>query len=360
MRVWGRGQAPRRDTSDSVWRRARLIASLLVLGTPRSANADDAAPIDFVLEYSAADGCPNDAAFENALRARLPASRRLARHETTEQTWRLEVRLPAAGGREHAQISGSLPGAASFQRQVPNVACEDAMQSMAVIAAMALESSQRRARGAPASSALAMPSSVLARAGPITAAVVEPRRPPRTAPPPRLSTWQTLTALSGVVEGGMAPDPAPGASLALELRRTSTEGLSPAVRLSASYAQSLLARVDSAQVRFRLLATRLELCPARVDQSGWGVTGCVALEAGQLRGSAEHVDKPRDQSMLWLGVGLSWRAERAVSRAWAIEMGASARALPIHDRFIFSPARLAHEVPVIAGDSYLGLRYTWP
>ena len=339
-------------------------------GLARAAQADDAAPIDFSLEYRAAEGCPNASSFESALQARLPAARRLATSESRERIPSLRVELRAAGDPENSEIIGNLPDGTSFRRAVAGAACVDVMQSMAVIAAMALENNRRRATSAsPSVPTSAPPQEEVATSepAPATPAAAHPvARPVQHATPSSRSapgshaSWRGSSLASVGIEGGVAPDIAPAFALGLELADSARSGLSPSVRLSGLLAQSLTKRVGSADVRFRLLAARLDLCPARARRWGLAATACVELDLGQLRGSAEHVQNSRSQRMLWLGFGLLGRAQVELTPHLAIELSAGARALPVHDHFVVNPAPPIFEVPVIAGDLLVGLAYSWP
>ena len=346
--------------------RVFLFSLLSTLGFARVASADDASPIDFSLEYSAEPGCPDESAFETALRARLPAARRVAASEALDGTPLIRVRLPAGGSAQKREIRANLPDGTSFRREVPDVACVDAMQSMAVIAAMALEGNQRAlSSGSPVSPVKAPPQRVptaeVATASPRRSSPVASRgRVEATVPTltPRAS-WQWSVLASAGIEAGVAPYVAPAFALGLELRDPSARDFSPGIRVSGLFAQSLTERFGSADVRFRLLAARLDFCPTRLRSGRSASTACFEAEAGQLHGSAEHVAKPRDQNMPWLGLGLVARAEVALSRSLGLELGASGRGLPVHDNFVLNPSQNVYQVQVIAWDFLVGLGYHW-
>ena len=343
-----------------------LLLSVSALGG--RVDAAEVAPVDFSLDYRAADGCPNAAAFLSALQERLPGARRLATGESRERIPRLRVELRAAGGSEISEIAGDLPDGTRFQRRMVGARCADAMQSMAVIAAMALDDNLRRATdSAPSAPGDAAPPRKIATPEPapgIAAAArpvaVTARHAASTSSNvPSQAGWQWATVAAAGIEGGVAPNVAPAFALGLELADSTPRGFAPSVRLSGLLAQSPARHVAPADVRFRLLAARLDLCPIQARGSGLAATACAEVDLGQLRGSAEHVPSAQPQTMLWFGLGLVGRARVALTSRFALELGASGRVLPVHDHFILKPARPLFEVPIITGDLLVGLAYSW-
>jgi hypothetical protein len=156
-------------------------------------------------------------------------------------------------------------------------------------------------------------------------------------------------------ESGVAPNVAPAFSVALELVAPSWRW--PSVRIGGLLAQSLTTRIESADVRFRLLAARMDLCQTLTQGSHAGLAVCASVEWGELRGSATHVNQARDQFMPWLGVGPTGRAHLPLSRAVGIELDAGALGLAVRDHFILNPSVPIYQVPVIAWDILIGLRW---
>lgn len=320
-----------------------------------AALADEAAPIDFSLDYRALADCPSESAFETALRGRLPAARRV---DASEDVPRLFVRLPGEGT-EPGEISATLPDGTSLRRQVVSADCADAMQSMAVIAAMALEAGRHPAAPAPlATSTPDQPKPAAATPAPV--AQVLPGPPVELAPSVAVAParWRWSVVAAGGIESASGPGVSPAFVLGVELASASQHVWSASVRLNGMFAQSTQ-QVETASARFRLWSGSLDLCPTRLQRSAWDATACAQLVAGQLQGSADNVAQPRPQNMPWLGAGLLVRGAVRLSGALALELSAGARGLLVHDRFIFDPAFPVHQVPVISADLLMGLRYTW-
>src|SRR4051794_3682560 len=95
--------------------------------------------VAFALDFGGAPDCPLEAAFEEAVQARLPQARRVPESPNVPL---LRVRLSVDAGQQRA-LWLLLPDGTAVRREVPDAACSDAVQSMAVIAAIALEASQR-------------------------------------------------------------------------------------------------------------------------------------------------------------------------------------------------------------------------
>ncbi|MEO7034986.1 MAG: hypothetical protein ABI548_13840 [Polyangiaceae bacterium] len=344
---------------------------LAVLSVPANALASEPAPIDFSLDYAAAPGCPSPLDFEAALRARLPSARRVTQGVGVAQ---LRVQLPAANTGAVSQIQVSLPDGTSVQRELPEASCTEAVASMAVIAAMALEA-DARSHAAPAAPAAPESQSVSAAEAPAQLALPAPKlkspslaavassaRSVATSTSPPRSTnaagWRWSAIVSGGLESGVAPGLAPAALGGLDLASPAWGALGPRVRLSGLYAERTRARALDVAVSFRLFAARLDLCPNGLARGRWSGTACLEAELGQLRGAASGVEHPRDQSMTWFGLGLALQGAFALSPLFALQAATSVRALPRHDDFTIGPASV-QQVPHFALDFNLGLSASW-
>ncbi|MEP7050879.1 MAG: hypothetical protein ABJB12_11015 [Pseudomonadota bacterium] len=122
------------------WRRF-LFALAVPSAALSAALAKAAEHAEFALDFGGAPGCPSEKAFEEALQARLPEARRVPESSFVPL---LRVRLNVGSGQSRS-LWLLLPDGTGVQREVSDAACSDAVQSMAVISAIALEASQRRA-----------------------------------------------------------------------------------------------------------------------------------------------------------------------------------------------------------------------
>lgn len=341
---------------------------LAVLTWPANALASEPAPIHFSLDYPAAPGCPSPLDFEAALRARLPNAQRVTQGVGVAQ---LRVQLPAANTGEASQIQVSLPDGTGVQRELPEASCTEAVASMAVIAAMALEpdAPSPTAPAAPESPSVSAaeapaPLGVPAPKGksPPLAAVASSARPVSTSNAPLPSTheahWRWSAIVSGGLEGGVAPSVAPAALGGLELASPAWGALGPRVRLSGLYAERTRGRALDVAVSFRLLAARLDLCPNGLARGRWSGTACLEAELGQLHGAARGVEHPQAQTMTWFGLGLALQGAFALSPRFPLQAASSGRALPRHDDFTIGRDSV-QQVPNFALDFNLGLSASW-
>jgi hypothetical protein len=310
--------------------------------------ADDGAT--FSVEYRAAAECPSQASFEAAILARAPRAQPAA---DAQRAWaRFEVLLPASGA-EKARLRVALADGTSQDREITADGCAEAMQSMAIIAAMILE---------------AQPEQPTPEAEPVEpeASPVEPEPEPRaaaalttTTPPRRLparSTW--LTAVLGVVaESGAAPSPGFGATVGGELGSSTRGVLAPSLRLSLVGAQPETVESAAGDASFRLLLARVHGCAVRLGAESASLRFCALFEAGALRGQGIGARNERSQTMPWLGVGLAAFGQLGLRGPFAVELGGAVRDLLVHDEFVFSPGRQIHQVPVVAWNLSLGAAY---
>jgi hypothetical protein len=340
-------------------------------GVCSAASAEAPTPVRFSLEYVAADGCPGPAAFEAALQARLPSAERASPGNGVA---RLHVHLGSPSDGESREIWGDLPDGTSFQRAVPDASCAEALASMAVIAAMALEGNPdapatlsdaappetpQPVKGSPS---LQTERNLVSRKAPLAEG-------PRTAQPVARPFWDWSGAVGGGIASGVAESVAPEFAVGVEARYRSRAFFSPAWRLSGVYAARSSDWSTAIETHFRLLAARLAGCPAWFDRSAWFVTACAELELGALRGSASGnanaVAHTQSRAMPWLTTGLVARGGLRLGAALSLEANASGRRLWVRDRFTFRPAEagnpavLVHQVPDFAWDFALGLRYSF-
>lgn len=295
----------------------------------------------FTVTYVAGADCPTQATFEAAVIARAPhASRAMGDGDV-----RLEAVLDIP-----RRLRIQLRNGSSEERDIVADGCVEAMQSMALIAAMVLE--------AEAKNATPPPEPAPKPTEPATPDAPSLAPAPAPAPRPRISrTWLAL-GLDGVVESAAAPSPAFGGAAFVELGLVRRGWLAPSARLTGLYAQpSKVTHTDAGDARFRLALGRLHLCAPRAGSTSAEIRLCALVEAGALRGDGESTRNARGRTMPWLGAGLSVLGQVSLGGAWAAEAGASARGLFAHDEFVFAPGVTAHQVPVFAWDFQAGLSY---
>lgn len=328
---------------------AFLAWGLVSAAVPPVAGDGDGAT--FSVEYHAAADCPNQASFEAAILARAPRAQRAA---DAARAWaRFEVQLPTSGA-ENARLFVALADGTSQDREITADGCTEAMQSMAIIAAMILEA-QPEQPAAAAEPAEPAPSGVASEPHASTAAAAAATDTPAPRLPAR-GTW--LTAVLGVVaENGAAPSPGFGAAAGAELGSKTRGVLAPSLRLSLVGARPETVESTAGEASFRLLLARVHGCALRFGTESASLRFCALIEAGALTGQGIGARNERSQSMPWLGGGLGALGDLSLRGPFALELGGGVRNLLVHDQFVFSPGEQIHQVPVFAWNLSLGIAY---
>lgn len=322
----------------------------VALFTLAAAQAASSGPT-FAVSYNAPPDCPNQATFEAAILARVAHARRASSGETPQIRFEAELRTEAES-KPYLRII--LADGTEQVREIADDACTNAVQSMAIIAAMVLE-----AQPAPTPASTPEAEAEPERPPPVLDLRAETRLPssiPSPSPQPSRPTWLRLGA-SGVAEGAAAPSPAWGGALHAELGSQTSGVLAPSIRVSALYARAATVETAAGDARFQLLLGRAHLCWLRWGTAAAQVRWCALAEAGVLAANGLNALKQRSQTMPWIGIGLGAVFEQRLEGRWSLELGASARGLPIHDEFVFAPGTKVHQVPVVTWDFWVGLSY---
>src|SRR5687767_10791301 len=108
-----------------------IVAALLLVAV----DAGAAEPLDIAMTYEAPRECPSRAALEDELRARVKTSW-LRRSDTR----RFDVRIARlAGGSYGGRLAIAQPDEAPSVREIRTTSCREAIRSIAVFIALALE-----------------------------------------------------------------------------------------------------------------------------------------------------------------------------------------------------------------------------
>jgi len=334
----------------------------LVLGgllLPVLASAD-AAGVEFKLDYADHVGCPSATDFRKRVEARVPTSR-----PAVTKAAKISFRIDFA--QEGDALFGNLWIAVDDEirshRRIPAASCSDAVDSMAVIAAIALEANdvpldpEVRSETERASPTKASPTPTQ------TATSAAPSPPDTTATLPIVPMASSTArapiegraVAGGVLVTGVAPVvfASPGVEAGGELRWNAGKLRG---RAEALYVPPVTVSVAGGEAVFHLLAARTLFCVSVFEAGRLSLNGCAGLDAGQLAGTGQGVQNGSTRHAVWLGAGLSSVPEIALTRALSLELGASLRILGSHDTFVFLPNSVrVHEVPQVSGDFGLGI-----
>lgn len=290
----------------------------------------------FAVSYHAAEECPNQATFEAAILARAPRATKA--EAGAEAQVLFEADLSSA-----PRLRVSTRDGTSQDREIVAEGCTEAMQSMAVIAAMILD-----AQPAP-------PAPVAPEPPPPPSPARDEPAPPAPAAPRRRLGWGV--SIAGVAESAAAPTTAFGATAGAELHSAARGLVSPSARLGLVFAQAARVETEAGDARFRLVLGRAHLCGLRFGAGRGRLRLCTLLEGGALLGQGIDARNERGQTMPWLGAGIAGLGSFELAEGVALELGAGGRALLVRDQFVFSPQRLVHQVPDLAWNLSLGLSY---
>lgn len=362
-----------------------LLGALLASGV-HSGQAQTT-PKTFSLEYTAPAICPDKAHFVQAIVDRAPQARE-ASAESAQFRFVAQLEASASGGLARGSVSVEQQDRSVSRRDVAEAPCSDVVESMAVILSLILAGSE----SAPAAPPVAV--AVIPSASAPTAPAPEPpaeqapvpavEQPPPPAVPPKEpvsaterepsatplaveeapagpSTSERLRfgiRLAGVAETGVAPSVAFGGQGGLDLWWARSGFWSPSARLTARYVSSGVEVTDSGSARFRLVAMRAELCPARwPERSSTFGRVCGLFDAGQLEAQPQSdvPGDPQSQTMPWIGGGGSLRLESTLADTVSLEAAADLLGTTRADTFTIDPgSHEVHEVPRISAMFSLG------
>jgi len=285
-----------------------VIVCALTLGMHAIAHAEDAAAI--AVWYRSGSGCPDGAAFLQALEARSV-------HARLAQVGDAIDFVVTLGGSDGQASSGVLErqtetGTVAIRR-VDDPSCEQVAAALSLTLALAVQA-DAEPPAAPTASAAEVSTPV---AAPPIIRVSAPVRP-RPAAEHELHQPGTRVSVgvAGIAASGIAPGALFGGELFGELELG--EGiLRPALRLGlvAGYGSGTRAGEPLA---VRILAGRIEACPIELGGDALAFRPCLAVDVGQLHSEAEGATG-RSDSGLWLASELAARLTWSATRVFALE-----------------------------------------
>lgn len=335
-----------------------LVAACTALVAISHAGAES--PPRYRVTYRAPDGCPDERAFAALIAQRAPTAQHGAEGERAHH-FKVEIVLDDER-KARGRLSIEEPDGNTTEREVPAKDCVNAVEAMALIAAVILDPRAADSSAAGASEARPSPPVSPARSPP-SATDSRAEHPPATAPAdgaarPGRSPWRPGLALSGTLHGAIAPGVTPGVSAAGVLLWDRPGLVQPFFSLAAHYAQSGTTKTASGEADFQWIAARATLCPVRWPDAGRvTLRACAFGDLGVLRGEGRLAQNARDAAAFWAAGGPSARLEVAISPAFGLALEAGLLLPAFHDRFVFVPGEVAHEVPTPAAMLAIGAQF---
>jgi hypothetical protein len=321
----------------------------------------------FELVYDAPAGCPDRAAFLDAIHARTPRSQ-LADEATKASAVAFRVTIDARDTSK-GELEVHEPDGGQQKRIVSGRTCTEVAKALALVVALILDPDAELGSEAqllnppppPPPPGLAPPPPPLSPSLP---------RPPPSPPPQRAPsdtrTWHLAVGAELGAMGGIGRSVAPTAGAFLDLGRhpprlaASPVGLtrlfSPAFRVSIDVATtSNDLAVGSAS--YLWVAGTLRACPIYLPLPAQLRIGpCAGMEVGLHRGTTRDVPNPSTHSDLWLAPAALSSLEWSLGERFTVELDGGALFPLRRTRFFLAPSTTIFEVPQAAGTLMLSGR----
>jgi hypothetical protein len=316
-----------RASSSTASALATVLGALAWL-TPAVAQDE---PID--LDYRAYEGCPTAAEFIGQVSGRA-AQTLLASERARRRRFIVTVVARRSGALGRLAIEAEGERAA---REVTGATCKEVVAALALFTALAIDPDARSEPSAPAppeadpgaaagASAARAASSAAAAPLSVPGASLDPP-PPEKPGTSTVLPWRAIAGLAALDVSPLAPPGTPlrsalGGALFLEIAMRSDRALTSAARVSVLWAE---ARPKSAT--FRLVAGRLDLCPAVYALSRALSTDlCAAVELGAVSAVASSAGgvEPARATRFWAAGDVLGRLRWGPGAAIFVELEAGA------------------------------------
>jgi hypothetical protein len=316
------------------------------------------------LEYHATGHCDDEQQFLAALRSRAPRAR-LARADEPARTFVVEIEQDAKSTRARLTIRES--NGQRTTRDVETRDCREAVDALALIAALAVDPQGMAERGADTHRA-----SEPQKTPTVRSKDAKPQVPPPSADTTDTSPavedvsatagspWIWAGSIAGSGRGGVAPGILFGGRFGITLERFGDGWWSPSIRLSGEYATRNGFALEGGVATFAYSAGGLEVCLLRVPRTGrLVVRPCLATDLGVIHASGSDVLNARSANRVWWAVGGVARVEWSLTARIGLELEIGCTFPVWRDRFRFEPL-LIYEVPRASGIAALGLAMHFP
>ena len=313
------------------------------------------------LEYRAFSGCDDAAQFLAALRARAPRVR-LASPDEVARSFTVEITSGTANTR--ARLTIREPGGAKTVRELVAKDCREAVDGIALVAALAVDpqalAAQNAAPGAKNDTAV----------GETDKSEPEKSRAPQSAEPERAasaSAMNSATSNASAERVAMTPPSDERATLAVRssfewaasVAMAARSGLSPgwlfggrlgvalesraalfspSLRLWGEYAPRATFAVQGGNVAFSYAGATLEICPVNVRiGEGLRARPCLLGDLGVVHAAGLDVPNARSADRLRIAFGAQARFEWMLTRRIGIDLDFGCTFPIRRDRYRFDP-----------------------
>jgi hypothetical protein len=269
------------------------------------------------------------------------------------------VRAAAAAAGAHGTLEIVEPSGPASSRAVDAATCDEAVDALALIVALAIDPNASTAPHALLSAPAPTPAPAPEQPPPAARPVAMAPAPRATAQPTR---WRFAATAGATFVTGAAPALLVGPAVSIEAAAEppgTGVAAAPAVRLGFVRAASPTVSAGVGAARFTWTVGRLEGCPVRAALGAWEAMPCVRFDGGVLEATGADVDVPSAASRPWLAVGgvarVRWRPG-----AFFLEVDGGVSAALTRDHFYFDqPPTTIYDVPGAGaqGDVAAGARF---
>ena len=344
-------------------RAAAVFFAFATLGVAGIASADGS--VATRVEYKAPAGCPSSSEFEKRLHARAPRVRLVSGGAAARI---LHVEISRRPDGHYGSLRITDPGGAERRRSLKASRCEDTLDGLALIAAVALDSDAAgdllpaEAEGPGALSAQpeppppprteqpSTPPPVVAHpADPIPNAAAGAEPDLRTAGTgPKTSSWNVFAGVGGGGLFGQAPG-----TLAVFMLFAGAEWLgspwwSPQIR--AAIVQSAEGEFDEPYgvVHFGVTLGMIEACPFRFGPEALGIRPCFAGTGGVTRVSGTQTMNAESHTLWNWHLGASILASIHLAKEFSVGAHAGILGALRQDHYLFIPI-VVYSDPAVSG-----------
>lgn len=338
------------------------LAGPLVPANARAAETVETSKAFHLAYETSAPGCPDRAAFVDAVRARTPRAQLAVEGESAVA---FEVTIKTSDGPRGAtsgQLDVQEPDGTHQTRHVSSRTCAEVAKALALVVALIIDPDSMTEPDVEPAPAPTEPVEPVPEVQPEPAPPPprKHRKPPTPPARPRPVVFAGGAAVGTTSAIGPAMAPSVGLlfdaewqSFATPLRSTL---VTPALRVSADMAATSSDLPKGEQV-YRWFAGTIRACPIHLPFAGaFRAAPCGAFQVGYHHGSTNGASNPATHGALWLAPVVEASVDWNLSRAVTVELEGGALFPLRQTRFFLAPDTTIFRVPEAGGLARLSLR----
>jgi hypothetical protein len=281
------------------------------------------------IAYRAADGCPDETAFIEALTAQAHPFERAPRSAARVRS--LDAQITSSEGGHTGLLRVREADGATSERDVHGATCEEVFSALALVTALAIDTGPRPPNPPPPDET--------------------PEPPPSEKP-----HWAWATTVHGGAFFAMAPSATWGVTPSLEVAPP-IQGSPLRARLGLTIAGSPRADTISGSAEFLWFAARLGFSLFSLARGPVALRPTATFGAGAIIGRGFAIALPKEQVKPWLDVTFGARAELMILPSVGVELEGGGLVPFMRDIWVFNtPPVIVHTTPVLGAYVTGGVR----